>query len=46
VFGPILGIPKEWVTADDRTLIHFNEKTTEKVQVCRHLEGRVTRGQC
>jgi hypothetical protein len=32
VFGPVLGIPKEWVTADDRTLIHFNEKTTQKVQ--------------
>ena len=32
VFGPLLGIPKEWVTADDRTLIHFNEKTTQKVQ--------------
>jgi hypothetical protein len=33
VFGPFLGIPKEWVTADDRTVIHFNEKTTLKVQV-------------
>jgi hypothetical protein len=32
VFGPLLGIPKEWVTADERTMIHFNEKTTQKVQ--------------
>jgi len=32
VFGPMLGIPKEWVSVDDRTLIHFNEKTTQRVQ--------------
>jgi len=32
VFGPMLGIPKEWVSVDDRTLIYFNEMTTERVQ--------------